>query len=102
MKENLPCAGRLKQAHDSQQCRFSCSVRANDNDDFTGISVDWPFAPMQRPFGTFSTFGAIRPGTAAIVEISGTQAEKQLIELKANGIGAAAPAELRLAIVRVQ
>ena len=72
------------------------------NDDFGGISVDWPFVPMQRPFGTFSTSGTIRPGTAAIVEISGAQAEKQLIELKANGIVAAAPAELRLAIVRVQ
>lgn len=77
-------------------------VYAGMNADFTGITVDWPFQPAAIPFGTFSRTGRVRAGTAAIMQISGSQTLKQLLELKADGSSAAAPAELRMAIVRVQ
>ena len=77
-------------------------VYAGMNADFSGVTVDWPFQPSAIAFGAFSRTGSVRPGTAAILQISGAQTLKQLIELKADGSSAAAPAELRMAIVRVQ
>ncbi len=82
----------------------------NFRDIFSGYKQDfpsasfsaWPFAPTPNLFGSFSTTGSVRAGTAAILQVSGLQAAKQLLELKANGSSAAAPAELRMAIVRVQ
>jgi hypothetical protein len=78
------------------------NVYAGLNADFTPPSVDWPFQPSALSFGAFSRTGSVRAGTAAILQISGAQTLKQSIELKADGSSAAAPAELRMAIVRVQ
>lgn len=85
----------------------------NFRDIFAGYKADfstntsitwaaWPFVPTPNAFGSFSATGSVRAGTAAILQVSGTQTLKQLLELKANGSSAAAPAELRVAIVRVQ
>jgi hypothetical protein len=62
----------------------------------------WPLNPYARTFGTFTVDAAVRPGTSAVIELSGTAAAKQLLELKAQTGTAAAPAELRITIVRVQ
>lgn len=77
-------------------------VYAGMNTDFQSISVDWPFQPTPIPFGTFSRTGTVRAGAAAVLQLSGAQSAKQTIELKADGSSSAAPAELRMAIVRVQ
>lgn len=73
-----------------------------ENGTYPSLSIDWPFQPTAIAFGAFSRTGRVRAGTAAIVQISGSQTLKQVIELKADGSSAAAPAELRMAIVRVQ
>ena len=62
----------------------------------------WPLNPNTVSFGAFSTSASVRAGTGAIIQLSGAQAAKQLLELKADGSSAAAPAELRMSIVRVQ
>ena len=73
------------------------------NDFSSQLSLQpWPFTPTPNLFGNFSATASVRPGTAAVLQISGSQSAKQLLELKANGSSAAAPAELRMAIVRVQ
>jgi hypothetical protein len=77
---------------------------------FTGYKTDfpnasfaaWPLVANTANFGSFSSVGSVRAGTAAIFQLSGPQAAKQLLELKASGSSAAAPAELRMSIVRVQ
>ena len=82
----------------------------NFRDVFAGYKQDfptasfaaWPFAPSPNLFGAFTATNTVRAGTAAILQVSGTQAAKQLLELKASGSSAAAPAELRMAIVRIQ
>jgi hypothetical protein len=80
------------------------SVFSGYKADFPSASfASWPLLPYARGFGTFALdVSNVRPGTSAIVELSGTATAKQLLELKANGSSAAAPAELRIAIVRVQ
>jgi hypothetical protein len=62
----------------------------------------WPLVPLTQSFGAFTRNAAVKPGTSAIFEISGTASAKQLLELKAQSGTAAAPAELRITIVRVQ
>jgi hypothetical protein len=62
----------------------------------------WPLQPLSAAFGAFSTGATVRAGTAAIIQLSGAQAGKQLLELKASGSSASAPNELRMSIVRVQ
>lgn len=82
----------------------------NFRDVMAGLKTDysasyasaWPFVPFANSFGSFTQSASVRPGTSAMIELTGTQTAKQLIELKASGSTAAAPAELRIAIVRVQ
>jgi len=79
------------------------NVFAGYKTDFpTATFASWPLVPLANSYGSFSRTGAVRPGTSAIIELSGTQSAKQVLELKASGSSAAAPAELRVAIVRVQ
>jgi hypothetical protein len=77
-------------------------VYAGYDTDFSVPWVQWPLSPTTVAFGNFSRTGSVRPGTAAIIQISGPPTLKQLIELKAEAGSAAAPAELRIAIVRIQ
>lgn len=83
----------------------------NFRDVFSGLHTDfattfpntWPLVPFTRSFGSFAVESYALPGTASFIELSGTQAANQLIELKASGVSTAgAPAELRIAIVRIQ
>ncbi len=67
----------------------------------TATWPSWPLVPLSNSFGAFTRTGSVRPGTSAIIELSGSQAAKQVLELKASGSDVAAPAELRIAIVRV-
>lgn len=62
----------------------------------------WPLVPLSQSFGAFTRNATVKPGTSAVFEISGTATAKQLLELKAQTGTAAAPAELRITIVRVQ
>lgn len=79
------------------------SVFAGMNTDFpSSYPQAWPLVASQRTFGNFTVDSQVYPGTASFLELSGSQTAKQLIELKAQGSSAGAPAELRLAIVRVQ
>ena len=76
---------------------------------FSGLNADfpatfasaWPLVVNANSFGAFTKPGGVLPGTAQFFTVSGSQAAKQLIELKASGSEADAPAELRIAIVRV-
>ncbi|MEX2179803.1 MAG: IPT/TIG domain-containing protein [Gemmatimonadaceae bacterium] len=77
-------------------------VFAGYDQDFVVPWVQWPLIPLANTFGAFTRSASVRAGTAAMIELSGTQSAKQLLELKASGSSAAAPAELRMAIVRVQ
>ena len=78
-------------------------------DVFSGLNADfptvfapaWPLAVTPNTFGAFTATGGVFPGAAQFFTVSGSQAAKQLIELKASGSDADAPAELRIAIVRV-
>ena len=73
------------------------------NRDFPStFTTSWPFTATLVSFGAFSTQGGVIPGTSKFYQLSGLQSAKQLIELKASGSGADAPASLRIAIVRVQ
>jgi hypothetical protein len=62
----------------------------------------WPLSPFTNTFGNFAGNATVVPGSAAVVQLSGVQGARQLLELKASGANAAAPAELRMIIVRVQ
>ena len=71
--------------------------------DFPSASFDpWPLVPYTVSYGNFALTSRALPGTGELIVLSGTQAAAQLIELKADGANAAAPAELRMAIVRIQ
>ncbi len=70
--------------------------------DFPQVYSTSPFNPPSRTFGTFSVLGTVVPGTASFISLGGVQNAKQLIELKAVFGTDAAPAELRLAVVRIQ
>jgi len=73
------------------------------NADFPSTFTATPFNPSNRAFGTFSVLGQVVPGTASFLSVGGgAQTAKQLIELKAVFSPDAAPAELRLSIVRIQ
>lgn len=71
--------------------------------DFSAYS-SWPFAPETRAFGSFLLTGQVFPGTAQFISVGGAQGPKQLLELRSANLAVdeAAPAELRIAIVRVQ
>jgi hypothetical protein len=69
--------------------------------DYSGTYLFWPFAPPAQAFGAFSVVGQTVAGTAAFVSVGGTPTASQLIELKAGFDASDAPAELRLAIVRI-
>ncbi|MFI5311032.1 MAG: Ig domain-containing protein [Gemmatimonadales bacterium] len=60
-----------------------------------------PFQPHAIPFGVFSINGSLAGGAFAIFELTGTQAAKQLIEVRSLSGGDPA-STIRLAIVRVQ
>lgn len=76
---------------------------------FAGLNADFPANyPNAVPlvtwnvnFGDFLVNGMAVPGTGSFIDLMGTQTATQLIELRAAA-GVAAPAELRIAIVRVQ
>ncbi|MGI9077252.1 MAG: IPT/TIG domain-containing protein [Gemmatimonadaceae bacterium] len=86
----------------------------NLTDLFQGLNTDFvnntpnpfPFAhPLQarqHVFGSFvSAVNSLRAGTSAFFEISGTQAGKQLVELRSPGGGDPA-SNLRISFVRIQ
>ena len=77
---------------------------------FAGMSTDFPISlPNAAPlkvrsagFGKFSVdVGGVRGGGFSVLEVSGTQATRQLLEFK-GGNGTAFPAQMRVNIVRVQ
>jgi hypothetical protein len=77
---------------------------------FAGMSADFPSqfanpAPLRvrsTGFGKFSVdVGGVRGGGFSVLQLSGTQANKQLLEFKGVN-GTAFPAEMRVNIVRVQ
>lgn len=77
---------------------------------FAGMSADFPKtftnpAPLKvrsNGFGKFSVdVSGVRGGGFSVLEVSGTRANKQLLEFKGVS-GAAFPAEMRVNIVRVQ
>jgi hypothetical protein len=82
----------------------------NIRDIFAGLNADFeerytrpfPLVPRAISFGSFAVdVSQLNGGTAAIFELSGAQAGKQLLELRA--IGGGAPAfTLRMGVVRVQ
>lgn len=67
----------------------------------TRYSGPWPLAAWDIPFGNFLVNGSAVPGSGVFAEVSGVQSGTQLLELR-SGPGVAAPAELRMAIVRIQ
>jgi hypothetical protein len=78
---------------------------------FTGYDADftvpwsgWPFTTGNNVLGgQYSQTAEVRPGTAAFIHLlGGFTTQPQAIELQAPGGGGAAPAELRIAIVRYQ
>jgi hypothetical protein len=78
------------------------NVFAGLNADFpTPFPSAWPLAVTPSTFGAFTLTGGVLPGTSQFFTVSGSQAAKQLLELKASGSNADAPADLRIAIVRV-
>ena len=77
-------------------------IFAGMNADFSSITSDFPLGAMTRSFGSFTASDAVHPGTASYIELSGTLTGRQAIELKASGSSQNAPAELGLAVVRVQ
>lgn len=82
----------------------------NLRDIFSGLTVDFPnsfpnsfpLVPITRSLGSFTATAFVFPGTTSYIELSGTLTGKQAIELKAVGSSQSAPAELGLAVVRVQ
>lgn len=69
--------------------------------DYQGFPRAVPLATRPVTFGSFSGDVTLRGGTAAIFELSGTQTATQLLELRSI-LGGAPPANIRIAVVRVQ
>jgi hypothetical protein len=81
------------------------NVMSGLNSDFPSTYTSaWPLITFTRSFGNWADLDYhVLPGTTSMVELSGSQTAKQMIELKAGGTSTAnAPASLRIAIVRVQ
>ena len=76
-------------------------IFAGMNRDFTEFARPIPLATRPVRFGAFTSSVSLRGGTAAIFELSGTQAATQLLELR-SPTGGAPPANTRIAIIRVQ
>ena len=71
------------------------------NRDYEGFPRTVPLATRPVTFGAFTGGVTLRGGTAAIFELSGSQAATQLLELRSPG-GGAPPANVRIGIVRVR
>jgi hypothetical protein len=71
------------------------------NRDYTGFPNPVPLATRPVRFGSFTGALSLRGGTAAVFELSGTQAATQLLELR-TAAGGAPPPNTRIAILRVQ
>ena len=69
--------------------------------DYEGFSRPVPLATRLTQFGSFTGSVALRGGTAAIFELSGSQLATQLLELRTSA-NVAPPSNMRMAIVRVQ
>ncbi len=78
------------------------SIFAGLNADFTAFTSDFPLGSITRSFGSLAITASTYPGTTSIIELNGTLVGRQAIELKASGSSQNAPAELGLALVRVQ
>jgi len=76
---------------------------AGMNGDFPGSFVAVPLVPTSVAFGTFAplTVSSLYGGSVKYYTISGTQSAAQLVKLQSTG-GGAPPADLRIAIARVQ
>jgi len=71
------------------------------NTGYQGFPAVFPLVPRAIPFGAFTSDVTLRGGTAAIFELTGAQVATQLLELR-TATGGAPPANLRIAIVRIQ
>lgn len=91
---------RAQLTHPSWNTR---DIFAGMNRDFGSIFTSaFPLAVRALAFGSFTMdVPAVRGGTAAIFELSGTQTGTQLVEVRSAG-GGDPPPTLRVAIVRVQ
>ena len=68
----------------------------------TQVTAAWPFVPQTRTMGAFTVdIANIRPGTSAIIELTGAATTKQKLELLGSGGTGTAPSELRIAVIRV-
>lgn len=72
--------------------------------DWPDLYLAWPLITDSRTFGAFTATGQVYAGTAQFFRITGLQTAKQLLELRAADLAsnAPAPAELGIAIVRIQ
>jgi hypothetical protein len=79
------------------------SVFSGYKTDFqTATFNSWPLNPYAKTIGPFTVDVAnVRPGTSAIVELTGTASTKQKLELKGVGGSGAASSDLRIAVIRV-
>jgi hypothetical protein len=79
------------------------NVYAGYKTDFSSAAfASWPLVPLSRTIGAFTVdVSNVRPGTSAIIELTGTASTKQKLELLGSGGTGAAPSELRIAIIRV-
>jgi hypothetical protein len=75
------------------------------NLNFSSFERPFPLVPRQARFGTFTMDLTLQGGTAAIIELTGdqgaSQAATQLLELR-SAAGGPPPANIRIAVVRVQ
>ena len=71
------------------------------NRDYAGFPRPVPLATRPVQFGAFTGDVTLRGGTAALFELSGTQLNSQLLELR-TAAGGPPPANMRIAIIRVQ
>ena len=71
------------------------------NRDFPGFPRSVPLATRLVQFGAFGTDVTVLGGTVAIFELYGTQTSTQILELRTSA-GGPPPANIRIAIVRVQ
>ena len=71
--------------------------------DFSSASFNaWPLNPYARTIGAFTVDVAnVRPGTSAIIELTGAASTKQKLELKGAGGTGGAPSDLRISVIRV-
>jgi hypothetical protein len=71
--------------------------------DFSSVTFNaWPLVPLSRTLGSFTVDVAnVRPGTSAIIELTGTAGTKQKLELLGSGGVGTAPSELRISVIRV-